>query len=76
MGGWTVEDARDAEQRERLLEEERSFVAYCPRALDELAHAAIKFSVALLDSVQRRWEDSSKILSEARGELVAELELR
>ena len=47
MGGWTVEDARDAEQRERLLEEERSFVAYCPRALDELAQAAIKFSVAL-----------------------------
>jgi len=42
----TVEDARDSEEREWLLEQERRFVGYCPRELGAIAHAAIEFAVA------------------------------
>ena len=46
MSGRTVEEARDSEEREWLLEQERRFVGYCPRELGAIAHAAIEFAVA------------------------------
>jgi len=47
MSGRTVEEARDSEEREWLLEQERNFVGYCSRELDAIAQAAIDFAVAL-----------------------------
>ena len=75
MFGRTVEDARDSEEREWLLEQERNFVGYCPRELDAIAQAAIEFTVALWIQCSPDWEEPSKSVSEARTELVSELQI-
>ena len=75
MFGRTVEDARDSEEREWLLGQERNFVGYCRRELDAIAHAAIEFTVALWIQCSRDWEESSQSVSEARSELVSELQI-
>jgi hypothetical protein len=75
MFGWTVEDARDSEEREWLLGQERNFVGYCRRELDSIARAAIEFTVALWIQCSPDWEESSQSVSEARSELVSELQI-
>jgi len=73
--GRTVEDARDSEAREWLSEQERNFVGYCPGELDAIARAAIEFTVALWIGCSPDWEEPSQSVSEARTELVSELQI-
>ncbi len=75
MFGRTVEDARDAEEREWLSERERNFVRYCPQELDRIARAAVQFTVALWIQCSRDWEEPSQSVNEARTELVSELQM-
>jgi hypothetical protein len=75
MFGPTVEDARDSEEREWLLEQERNFVGYCPRELGAIAHAAIEFTVALWIQCSPDWEEPSQSVGEARTELISELQI-
>jgi hypothetical protein len=71
----TVDDARDTKEREWLMDQERNFVAYCPRELDAIAQAAIEFTVALWIQCSPDWDEPSQSVSEARTELVSELQI-
>ena len=75
MVGRTVEDARDSEERDWLVEQERNFVGYCPRELDSIARSAIEFAVALWIQCSPDWEEPSQSVGEARTELVSELQI-
>ena len=73
--GRTVEEARDSDEREWLLEQERNFVGYCPRELDAIVHAATEFTAALWIECSPDWKEPSQSVSEARTELVSELRI-
>ena len=60
MSGRTVEDARDPQEREWLLEQERKFVGCCSQELDAIAQAAIEFAVALWIQCSPDWEEPSQ----------------
>lgn len=75
MSGRTVEDARDPQEREWLLEQERKFVGCCSQELDAIAQAAIEFAVALWIQCSHDWEEPSQSVGEARTELVSELQI-
>lgn len=67
------EDARDDQEREELLEQERAFVAACPRKLETIAQAALAFTLALWLQCRPDWEDPAQTVTEVRTELDAEL---
>ena len=57
------------------MEQERKFVGCCSQELDVIAQAAIEFAVALWVQCSPDWEEPSQSVSEARTELVSEVQI-